>query len=264
MSLALALMAAINGSTGSSATLSHGLKLRDQPQRRLSGGRPGCSSIIGGAQAATDAVAQTRAARARRQSQPAPNELSPSGVRSRRLRGKVSIPPRDRLCRYTNFGAPRAVCATASDESRSGGDILEISAFTYGDSPAGDELLTSGRATKSVAGPRPRGCCCPTRVAGGAGTGVEIVAAFVSERSSARPLPGSRDSPDPQLSLAMPVAPAFVAMRSRGPAASGPVLRRRGDRALRRRADDRVRPDAHPVDRHPDRLHVLARKRPAG
>jgi hypothetical protein len=47
MSLAFALTAAINGSTGSRATLSFGLK-RTKPRRRLSGGRPRFSSFSGG------------------------------------------------------------------------------------------------------------------------------------------------------------------------------------------------------------------------
>jgi hypothetical protein len=60
MSLAFALMAAINSSTGSCATLSHGLSLPHQASP-ASARRPRTfSSVIGGgARAARDAVAQT-------------------------------------------------------------------------------------------------------------------------------------------------------------------------------------------------------------
>ena len=56
MSLAFALMAAINGSTGSCATLSHGLK-GTKPRRRQPGGSGFSSLMGGGARAARDAVA---------------------------------------------------------------------------------------------------------------------------------------------------------------------------------------------------------------
>ena len=59
MSLAFALMAAINGSTGSSATLSHGLKQPHQASPASARRHKGFSLFIGGgARAATDAVAQ--------------------------------------------------------------------------------------------------------------------------------------------------------------------------------------------------------------
>ena len=58
MSLAFALMAAINGSTGSSATLSHGLKQPHHASPASARRHEGFSLFIGGgARAATDAVA---------------------------------------------------------------------------------------------------------------------------------------------------------------------------------------------------------------
>jgi hypothetical protein len=56
MSLSFALMAAINGSTGSSATLSHGL-FRTKPHRRQSTASRFSPLKGGGASAARDAVA---------------------------------------------------------------------------------------------------------------------------------------------------------------------------------------------------------------
>jgi hypothetical protein len=59
MSLAFALMAAINGSTGSWATLSHGLSLPHQASPASARRHPGFSSIRGGgASPARDAVAK--------------------------------------------------------------------------------------------------------------------------------------------------------------------------------------------------------------
>ena len=55
MSLAFALMAAINGSTGSRATLSFGL-YRSKPRRRLSGGGEDSHASEVAAQAAMDTV----------------------------------------------------------------------------------------------------------------------------------------------------------------------------------------------------------------
>jgi len=48
MSLAFALMAAINGSTGSSVKLSYRLNFCTKPYRRLSGGRPRFLFLMGG------------------------------------------------------------------------------------------------------------------------------------------------------------------------------------------------------------------------
>ena len=62
MSLAFALMAAINSSTGSRGTLSHGLYYRTNPSRPQSGGREHSHpSWVAAQGAALDAVAQTTA-----------------------------------------------------------------------------------------------------------------------------------------------------------------------------------------------------------
>ena len=62
MSLAFALMAAINSSTGSRATLSHGSNYRTTPRRPQSGGRGDSHpSWVAAQGAALDAVAQTTA-----------------------------------------------------------------------------------------------------------------------------------------------------------------------------------------------------------
>jgi hypothetical protein len=62
MSLAFALMAAINGSTGSSATLSHGLKGTKPHRRQSTAARIHASWAA--AQAVPDAVAQRGSVRA--------------------------------------------------------------------------------------------------------------------------------------------------------------------------------------------------------
>ena len=118
MSLAFALMAAINGSAGSSATLSHGLK-GTKPHRRQSDGRKDSHSSWATAQAVPDAVGQTNtmldflcvATRSRFWGEPLRSRRAPSG----RL-GRYHEVSRNGCCQIRTRGL---VCPTASAVSGS-------------------------------------------------------------------------------------------------------------------------------------------------
>ncbi len=126
MSLAFALLAAFNGSTGSCATLSHGLELRHQASPASARRQKDFHSSWATAQAVPDAVAQTEAVVGKRQ-------RHFSATSQEGLCRADAYPPRPKsfgadsaLCRRrTRSHRSRMLCATASARRRCGGGCRE-------------------------------------------------------------------------------------------------------------------------------------------